>query len=246
METDTSRWGPLTLVDQITEGSRNEVWRGSLGGRVVSIRRSRRPSASLDWELDLIDHLGHLGFRVPSIIPTLDGRRHLDGVVVQHWLDGRPPDSERDWHLVAITLRKLHAATTGHAQRPSCLGVSELLRTSVSLDADLASLPDDVAELVLSIFATVAHLPLSVIHGDPMASNVRIDHEGAVGLLDFDESRVDVAWHDLSNLGVQVLEDDEHAHALRLSDAWEAANGWVIEPEYARRRLESLEERREK
>lgn len=81
---------------------------------------------------------------------------------------------------------------------------------------------------------------MSVIHGDPMAGNIRINHEGIVGLLDFDESRVDVAWHDLSNLGVRVLGASDHEQATRLSDAWEAANGWVLEPEYALRRLEAL------
>ena len=57
---------------------------------------------------------------------------------------------------------------------------------------------------------------------------------------DWDESRVDVVWHDLSNLGVQVLDDARHVAALRLSDAWEAANAWLLEPDYARRRLARL------
>lgn len=73
-----------------------------------------------------------------------------------------------------------------------------------------------------------------------MAGNIRIGDSDVVGLLDFDESRVDVAWHDLSNLGIQVLDDADHAQAARLSDAWEAANGWVLEPQYAQRRLEAL------
>ena len=83
-------------------------------------------------------------------------------------------------------------------------------------------------------------MPTSVIHGDPMAGNIRIDDSDIVGLLDFDESRVDVAWHDLSNLGVRVLEGVDHRRAAQLSDAWETANGWVAEPQYARRRLASL------
>jgi len=57
-----------------------------------------------------------------------------------------------------------------------------------------------------------------------------------VWLLDWDESRVDVTWHDLSNLGVQVLDDHEHARAQVLSHAWEAVNAWTAEPEYARHR----------
>ena len=90
------------------------------------------------------------------------------------------------------------------------------------------------------IFAEFADVPTSLIHGDPMDGNVRIDEDGGVGFLDWDESRVDLVWHDLSNLGVQVLGNEDHARALRLSNAWEAANAWVVEPDYARQRLDAL------
>jgi len=110
----------------------------------------------------------------------------------------------------------------------------------LSVDADMGALPDDVAGEVLGVFANVAKMPVSVIHGDPMAGNIRIDDSEIVGLLDFDESRVDVAWHDLSNLDIQVLNDSDHAQAAQLSDAWETANGWVPEREYALSRLRAL------
>ena len=73
-----------------------------------------------------------------------------------------------------------------------------------------------------------------------MDGNIRIDEDGGVGFLDWDESRVDLVWHDLSNLGVQVLDDDEHVRAERLSNCWEAANAWTAEPNYARTRLANL------
>jgi hypothetical protein len=46
---------------------------------------TRRTNAGLDWEIDLLGHLAAHGFRVPAIIPSLDGR-HIDGIVVQRWL----------------------------------------------------------------------------------------------------------------------------------------------------------------
>ena len=79
----------------------------------------------------------------------------------------------------------------------------------------------------------------AVAHGDPAGSNVRVD-DGLVWLLDWDESRVDLVWHDLSNLGVAVLDPIAHARAQRLSDARQAINAWRVEPEYARVRLERL------
>ena len=175
------------------------------------MRRSRRDDLSLKWELDLIDHLGAAGFKVPTVIESNDGHRHVDQTVVQHWLHGRAPASDHDWHLVAAELQRLHQATTTYPQRPGSCAVSQLTRSSVSGDADMSALPEDVANDVLGVFATVAKMSTSVIHGDPMAGNIRIDDSDVVGLLDFDESRVDVAWHDLSNLGIQVLDDADHA-----------------------------------
>ncbi len=64
--------------------------------------------------------------------------------------------------------------------------------------------------------------------------------DGRVGLLDWDESRVDAVHRDVANLGVRVLDDGEHQRALRCADAWEAANAWTAEPAYARRRLAQL------
>jgi aminoglycoside phosphotransferase (APT) family kinase protein len=44
--------------------------------------------------------------------------------------------------------------------------------------------------LVLGVFASLADVPVSLIHGDPGSSNIRISNVGKVGLLDWDESRV--------------------------------------------------------
>ncbi|MEL6890385.1 MAG: phosphotransferase [Actinomycetota bacterium] len=241
MALDVGAWRGLRLVSPVAGGHRNEVWRGDIAGTPVSVRRSRRSTESLDWELDLIEQLDAADLIVPTVVRSDDGRRHVDRVVVQQWIGGREPSIQHDWRLVADALsrvQRLPVAPTG--QRPGCSTVVELTRAGRSVDADLAALPDDVAARVLAVFAEFADAPVTLIHGDPHASNLRILDDGRVGLLDFDESRVDVTWHDLSNLGVQVLDDDTHARAQRLSDAWEAANAWVVEPDYARHRLRRL------
>jgi len=66
------------------------------GRERLAARWSRRSPASLDWEIGLLDHLARHGLRVPEVVPALDGRRHVDGVVVQAWLDGTPP-GPADW-----------------------------------------------------------------------------------------------------------------------------------------------------
>lgn len=241
---DPAPWSGLVLVERIVEGNRNEVWLGKLGDEPVAIRRSRRPAESLAWELDLMEHLERLGFLVPSVLVSDDGHRSVEGIVVQRWLGGREPSTDSDWGLVAAELGRLHRVTSGYDQRPGCSTVLELSSDEQSVDADLGEMTGDVATRVTAVFEEMVDVPTAVIHGDPMSSNIRIGPDGSVGLLDWDESRVDVTWHDLSNLGIQVLDDDSHRRALRLSNAWEAANGWVVEPEYARRRLEMLTDER--
>lgn len=237
---DIAAWRKLELDHRIVEGNRNEVWKGSLAGQTVAVRQSRRSDASLLWELELLQHLDALGFRVPVPLATNDGDLHHDGIVVQRWLTGEPPASESDWALVAAELQRLHKASPAYSQRPDCCVVTELTERRRSVDADLDAMPEAAQQLVSHAFSLVAAAPIAVIHGDPHSSNIRIQGE-TVGLLDWDESRVDVTWHDLSELEAIVLAPDELRIARRLSNAWEAANGWVAEPEYARRRLANLQ-----
>lgn len=234
---DTTPWARLRLVEPVAGGHRNEVWRGELDGAVVAVRRSRRTAASLAWELDVIERVAAAGVGVADVVPTDAGARSAGGIVVQRWVEGCEPSGERDWHLVADSLRLVHRVEVD--QRPGASSVTELHEHSVSVDAVLGALPDDVRRRVLDVFHSFDDAPVGLIHGDPGASNVRIADD-RVWLLDWDESRVDVTWHDLSNLGVPVLDDPTHSRAQLLSHAWEAANAWTTEPTYARDRLAAL------
>lgn len=232
-------WPGLTLEQPVEEGNRNEVWRGELDGVAVAVRRSRRAPSSLDWELELLTELGHRGFQVPLPVPSAAGALSHEGVVVQQWIDGRPPSTDSDWRAVADELQRLHRDGPNVRQRPGCVTATELTRTARSVDADMSVLPNDVAARVLAVFESMGDVPTSLIHGDPAPSNIRMTPSG-VALLDWDESRVDLSWHDLSNLGVVVLDANAQQRAENLSNAWEAANAWTVEPEYARSRLADL------
>lgn len=232
-------WGGLRLLHRLQEGNRNEVWHGDLVGRSVAVRRSARPAASLDWELDTLVRVADHSVRVAEVIAADDGRRLVDGIVVQRWIDGRQPQSEADWRLVAAALERVHAVEVD--QRPGAAVVTELDRLGRSVDADLSAVPQDVADVVLEVFGSMTDVPVSLIHGDTGPSNILIDEGDDVWLLDWDESRVDLTWHDLSNLGVQILDRAQHTRAVVLSHAWEAVNAWVVEPDYARRRFAQLQ-----
>ena len=193
-------------------------------------RRSRRSPASLEWELDLLDHLSQRGFTVPEVVPARDGRRHVDGVVVQHWLPGREP-TEEDCSLVADELRRLHALLTDWPPRPDFPGTRELLTLDQGGDVDLGRMPPEAVTICRQAWRALTG-PTTVVHGDPCAANIRV-HEGRVGFLDWDEARVDHPWLDLADLpGLDVPRKAKAA-----INAWEAANAWFMEPTYGRGRL---------
>lgn len=240
MLVDTTAWPGLELGASISQGHRNRVWMAQVNEVPVVVRESRRSIPSLAWELELNSFVNARGLLAPQVLLTADGEQHRNGVVVQSWLDGRAPNSVADWRLVSTVLEELHRLTAEYPQRPECCTVRELGDVRRSVDANLDLIPDETETSILRVFAEFDDVATAVIHGDPMGDNIRIDDSGRVGFLDWDESRVDLTWHDLSNLGVQVLDDESHQRAQRLSNAWEAANAWTVEPEYARRRLADL------
>ncbi len=237
MEEYLGLWGRAEVIGPLGGGNRNSVLEVRIGGRRLAARRSRREAASLDWEIALLDFLAGRGLRVPVAVPALDGRRHVDGVVVQTWVDGTPP-RERDWPAVAAALRAVHGLTAGWRQRPGFASTRELL-TAGGGDVDLTQMPGDAVAVCRRAWTALAGTPEAVVHGDPGPANIRITGAGA-GLLDWDEARVDHTDLDLAELPGTHLPPERLAAARLAATAWEAANGWLVEPSYARRQLALL------
>jgi Ser/Thr protein kinase RdoA (MazF antagonist) len=232
-------WGAVTVVGPLGGGNRNSVLELRRGGQRLVARRSRRSVPSLDWELDLLDHLGRQGVRVPAVVPALDGRRHVDGVVVLSWLEGRSP-GPGDWPAVTVVLRQVHAETRGWPQRPGFASTRALLSVDRGGDVDLSGMPVEAVAACRRAWAGLAGTPEAVVHGDPGASNIRVSEDG-VGLLDWDEARVDSTDLDVAELPSADLPPQRLARARTAATAWEAANGWTAEPSYARRQLALLQ-----
>jgi Ser/Thr protein kinase RdoA (MazF antagonist) len=235
--------GDAVVVDRLGGGARNRVWAVRVAGRPCVARDSgaARSGPALDWELDLLEELAAAGFRVPRPVPARDGRRRVGGLVVSTWLAGEPPRDQRDWELVADELARLHELTAGRPQRPGFASTGQLLTGTRGGDVDLDRMPGEVVALCRAAWAALAGRPTAVVHGDPGPQNLRLAG-GRVGLLDWDESRVDhpeldLAWLPLDRLG------DRRGPARTAAEAWEVANGWTIEPDHARRRLAELRRR---
>jgi Ser/Thr protein kinase RdoA (MazF antagonist) len=236
-------WGRADVGEDVS-GLRNRVWKVRINGQPLIARRSARPPEVLDWELDLLEELSGKGFTVPAPIPTSSGDRHVQGLAVFTVLSGREPEGDRDWQLVAEELRRLHALTLEWPQRPGFRTHRELLAEDVGGDANMALLPPENAALCRDAWDKLPTRTTSVIHGDPSPGNVLIDGD-RVGLLDWDEARIDSPLLDLSalpNADIADLSPDEFRAARRAATAWEVAVCWQIEDDYAGRRLRELRE----
>lgn len=234
-------WSGVELGAALTGGARNEVFVAARGGQRLVVRRSGRSGAALEWELDLVEHLDRQGVGVPRLVPSDDGRRHVGGVVVHRFVDGRPPGDERDWRAAARALTAVHELTAGWPQRPGFASSGQLMTADRGGDVCLDAMPPRAVRAVRAAWRPLQTGPRCAVHGDVGAGNILV-HEGRVTLLDWDEARVDVPWLDIAFLPAEVrppapVDPDTLVTA---GVAWEVATCWVPEPWYAARRLDEL------
>src|SRR4029453_4341095 len=91
------QWGDgVARIERLAGGVANDVWSVRINGRLAVGRLGTRSDADLAWETDLLQHLDRNGLTVPAPIPTMDGRRFADGLVVMTYMEGGPPETEGD------------------------------------------------------------------------------------------------------------------------------------------------------
>lgn len=244
MRPDVAAWPGLELVEPLTGGVRNPVWRARRGAEQLVVRSSARPVDSLEWELDLLAHLDRHGIGVPCTVAAADGRRHVDGVMVQQFAAGRPPATAAEWRQVVAVVTSVHELTTGWPQRPGFASATELQTRDRGGDVRLDLMPADAVAAVRAAWRPVLTGDECAIHADVGGGNVLIDGD-RVTLLDWDEARVDVPWFDLAHLpdDVDFRPPVDRSSLVTAGVAWEAATCWAPEPEYAARRLDELRKR---
>lgn len=234
-------WGAVEVEAEVS-GLRNSVWRIRLRGERCIARQNARGGEVLDWELNLLDTLHEHGFTVPLPIATASGERRIGGLVVLSFIEGREPEGKRDEELVGDELRRLHSLLPARPQRPGFRTCHDLIKTDTGGDVDMSLLPPEVAALCRDAWAALPDTTRGIVHGDPSPSNIRIDGD-RVGLLDWDEARIDSPLLDLGalpNADAAGLSPADFDRARRASVAWEVAVCWQLESDYARRRLREL------
>lgn len=221
------RWGKdASRIEPLAGGVANEVWSVRVHGHLAVGRLGARSDADLAWETGLIKYLDREGLTVPVPIPTTDGRLFADGLVVMTYVEGGSPETEADWRRVADTLRRLHRLTQRWPQRPGWRSSTDLLYEETGTRIDLSAMPPEGVARCRAAWARLVGRQTSVIHGDPNPRNIRMTAD-RVGLIDWDESHVDVPDLDLV-LPHNAADLDGSAHdiAAQASAAWEAAVCW--------------------
>jgi Ser/Thr protein kinase RdoA (MazF antagonist) len=230
------RWGDdVVRLERLAGGVANDVWSVRVDGRLAVGRLGARSDADLAWETGLLQHLDREGLTVPVPIPTRDGRLFVDGLVVMTYLEGGPPETEADWRRVAGTLREVHRLTRSWPQRPGWRSSTDLLHAESGTKVDLGAMPPEGVARCRAAWARLVGRQTCVVHGDLNPGNVRMTAT-RVGLIDWDESHVDVPDLDLVLPdNAAGLDDGAYDIAAQASAAWEAAVCW--DDEYSVRRL---------
>lgn len=229
-------WGiDVARIERLAGESPNDVWSVRVNGQLAVARLNTRSDADLAWETELLQYLDREGLTVPLPIPTLDGRLFAEGLVVMTYVEGEPPESEADWRRVADTLRQLHRLTKDWPQRPGWRSSIDLLHAETGTRIDLRAMPPEGVARCRAAWARLIGRQTCVVHGDQNPGNIRMTRD-QVGLIDWDESHVDVPDLDLvlphNSAGLDDVALDIAAQA---SAAWEAAVCW--DDEFAVKRL---------
>lgn len=235
-----AQWGDdVARIEPLTGGVANDVWSVRIDGELAVGRLGTRSDADLAWETDLLRYLDREGLTVPVPIPTTDGRLFADGLVVMTYLPGGPPRSSADWRRVAAALRELHRLTRGRPQRPGWRSSTDLVREDTGTKIDLTAMPAEAVARCRAAWSRLPSGPTCVVHGNPTnPENIRMT-ANQVGLIDWDESHVDVPLLDLVLPGNAAgLDTAVHDMAAQASAAWEAAVCW--DDDYARQRLATV------
>ena len=252
---DVSAWPGVVITGALTGGARARVYAAHRGGVPLVVKVSPREEPSLDWELELLLELTEAGVSVPTPMPTVDGRLRAGRVFVSRFLPGGPPRTAGHWRAATEVVARVHEVTRGWPQRPGAASAALLMATTHGADVDLAVMPPSAAALVRACWQPVLEQAdgagldddSCVVHGDLGAGAFLVDGD-EVGIIDWDEARVDVPTFDLAALvtaaggAVAVPGGLDRRVLADAALAWEVATCWVPEPDYARRCLRRLRE----
>lgn len=219
---------------QLIKGTINDVYRvdSSQCTFILRIHRAYQHSqAELAAELDILDELITQGFRVTSAVRRPTGERWITipapegpryGVLFT-FISGQLLSKQPERHIVRLlgrTIAQLHQAATNFAfvQHRPCFDFALMVESALDALKPVLIRPDDVAYLqtvATKLRSKITALPTtlpgySFIHGDLIPSNILIQADGSLALIDFD----------FCGIGLRAFDVATYLNELRF---WEAA-----------------------
>ncbi len=209
--------GRLLSAKGIAEGVENSNYLLETSGPdgtgqryILTLYEKRVDEADLPFFMDLLDHLGARGCRVPRFIADREGRRlqqlagrpaclieYLTGISVTE-----PTPSQA--RAAGEALGQLHRAAEGFdGSRPNALDIAGWHALARKCGDDLDAIAPGLGQRVADELAYLdAHwptdLPRSVIHADLFPDNVLMLGDQVTGLIDFYFSCTDLRAYDLA------------------------------------------------
>lgn len=195
------------MTERLEGGYKNELWRH---GDVV-LRLTRAPLESVAWEHRLLATLPP-----PAVAPLADPELQADGRVASRfpYVPGGPLDRDDPAQRgqVAHWLARLHRARWDGGQRP---GASSWLDRDLVRNAwwdwELVEKPPELVrayERVTAFLADPPPLQVGVVHGDVYRGNMRVDAGRLVGIVDWEEARLDWPAAELANAAWELRDRD--------------------------------------
>lgn len=237
-------WGDCRPI-QLLGGNRNTVLLIARQGECLVAKTTTRTPESIAWVAMVQAHAEAAGLTVPTLIASQQGNLVEDGVTVERWLEGEvASDAERRQALPQ--LQAFHERARHVPQRPGFASTTALLTESCGGDVDLATMPAGLVEVCRSAWQALVGEPVSAVHGDLNPENVLKLPDEKLALIDWDEARVDASL--LDEMALVPRGDGEAEQGGRVRRAllaWEAAVSWHVEPAYAQRVAQELEDDRD-
>lgn len=190
-------------------------------------KSTRRTEPALEW-LSAVQKIAEdVGFVVPRLIASQNGKLVERGWTCEPYVDGNHASAD-ELPYIRPQIVAFHAATKEIPQRPGFLSSQDLIELECGGDVDLRAMPTNLVGRCRGLWSAVSEQTEAVIHGDINPSNLIRCPDGKIALIDWDECRRDLVLFDLAVLGL----GSEEEQSARL--AWEVACSWKIEPDHAR------------
>jgi Phosphotransferase enzyme family len=236
MQNHLKAWGEYKVLEPLEGGFRNTAFlvegflaEGHEAKRVA--KTTRRNEAAMRWLQPVHTVAQQAGFITPDLIAATNGTLVVNGVTLETFIEGHVPNPQQLLEMQP-QIQTFHDLTREVPQRPGFTSSLQLLHKTSGGDVNLNAMPNELVTLCREHWREHANQAQSVVHGDLNANNVLITNDGKYGLVDWDETRVDISDFDTQAL-LRTSGATLNSCNTTWLDAWEVAVCWQVEPEYA-------------